>query len=89
MSTLTNKPALSETVQAVGVRFTENMVYIRLSDQREIGLPLSLHDLRWLANATPEQRDNWTLGPGGRSVLWDELDDGIEVEHLFKLSPLV
>ncbi len=89
MNTLTSEPPLLETVQATGVRFTEAMVYIRLSDQREIGLPLNLHDLRWLAKATPEQRDHWTIGPGGRCVLWDELDDGIEVEHLFKLNPLM
>lgn len=89
MSTLANEPVLIETVQAVGVRFTDAMIYIRLSDQREIGLPLNLHDLRWLARATPEQRANWAIGPGGRCVLWDELDDGIEVEHLFRANPLV
>jgi hypothetical protein len=45
---------------------------------------LSLRDLRWLTNATPPQRANWVIGPGGRSVLWNDLDDGIEIEHLLK-----
>jgi len=31
------------------VRFTETMIYIALSDGREVGLPLSLPWLAWLA----------------------------------------
>jgi hypothetical protein len=60
------------------------MVYVALSDNREVGLPLHLRDLRWLANATPKQRAQWRIGPGGRCILWDDLDDGIEVEHLLR-----
>jgi hypothetical protein len=84
MSTLASKVSAAPSVKITGVRFTDTMVYLALNDQREVGLPLRLRDLRWLAEATPEQRANWVIGPGGRSVLWDELNDGIEVEHLFK-----
>ena len=88
MSTLVSKLAKTEKLGATGVRFTDSTVYISLSDQREIGLPLSHPGLRWLAKATREQRARWSIAPGGWSVLWDELDDGIEVEHLLKNQPL-
>jgi hypothetical protein len=70
--------------QATGVRFAHGHVYISLSDGREIGLPLSHRDLRWLREASPKIRANWTLEPGGRTVYWPTLQDGIEVEHLLK-----
>lgn len=89
MNTLAPEAPAVLAVQAVSVRFTDTMVYILLTDHREIGLPLNLRDLRWLAHATPEQQNNWTLGPGGRCVLWNDLNDGIEVEHLFRHNPLI
>ena len=73
---------LIDEVQATDVRFTEQMVYITLSDGREVGLPLGHELLKWLAEATPEQRSNWSIEPGGDAVYWEDLDDGIEVEHL-------
>jgi hypothetical protein len=71
-------------LKATGIRFTDSMVYVSLNDKREIGLPLSHPDLRWLANASPEQRARWAIAPGGWCVLWQELEDGIEVEHLLQ-----
>jgi len=70
--------------KAVGVRFGRGRVYISLNDGREIGLPLSHRDLRWLREASPKLRRDWTLEPGGRTVYWPGLEDGIEVEHLLK-----
>jgi hypothetical protein len=63
---------------------------IFLSDGREISLPIDQMDwLKWLAKAAPEQRAKWTIEPGGFAVYWDELDDGIEIEHLLSRQPLV
>ena len=42
----------------------------------------------WLAKATPEQRDNWSIEPGGFAVYWEDLDDGIEIMHLLNMQPL-
>ncbi|MCS7338642.1 MAG: DUF2442 domain-containing protein [Verrucomicrobiae bacterium] len=58
------------------------MLYIKLTDGREIGVPLSRFP--WLQRATPAQRRKWRLEPGGFAVYWDALDDGIEVEHLLE-----
>ncbi len=67
---------------ARNVRLTDTMLYIVLEDGREIGAPLSR--FAWLAGATPAQRAHWSIEPHGFAVYWEELDDGIEVEHLFE-----
>jgi hypothetical protein len=74
-------------LRPTGVRFTETHVYVMLSDDREIGMPLSDRYLRWLRDATPEQRARWTITAAG-DVYWPELDDGLEVEHLLKPEPV-
>jgi hypothetical protein len=81
MNTLTAKT--SEQVQAESVRFTPGKLHVRLNDGREISLPLGeVPWLKWLAKATPKQRSNWSLEPGGFAIYWPDLDDGIEVCHL-------
>ena len=87
MSTLAAKPVRAE-VAAVGVRFTDTMIYIAMSDGREIGLPLSLPWLSWLAQASPEQRPRWSLEPRGFAVYWEELDNGIEIAPLLTPQPV-
>lgn len=74
----------AKEVAAVAVRFTDSMVYIVLSDGREIGVPLTRY--AFMARATHEQLSHWQIEPGGFAVYWPELDDGLEVVHL--LSPL-
>ncbi len=44
--------------------------------------------LAWLANATPEQKANWSFEPGGYAIYWDDLDDGVEVCHILTTEPL-
>jgi Protein of unknown function (DUF2442) len=66
------------------------IIIILLSDRREISSPVDRIDwLKWLASATPEQRAKWTIEPGGFAVYWEELDDGLEIEHLLSLQPLI
>ncbi len=78
-----------KSVQIKNVRFEGNVLHILLSDGREISLPIDQMEwLKWLANATPEQRSKWTIEPGGFAVYWEELDDGLEIEHLLSLQPL-
>jgi len=87
MITLVNN--VTEQVAASNVRFEDNTLYVSLSDGREISVPLGRVEwLTWLAQATPEQRANWTLEPGGFAIYWDNLDDGIEVCHLLTMQPL-
>ena len=87
MITSTNN--VETLVRAKGARFDGNLLYITLSDEREISLPIhQMSWLKWLANATPEQRAKWTLEPGGFAIYWEELDDGIEISHLLSMQVL-
>ena len=86
---LTSVSKMVEQVTATNARFAENILYVLLSDGREVSLPLDrIEWLTWLAKATPEQRANWSLEPGGYAIYWEDLDDGIEVGHILTLEPL-
>lgn len=62
------------------VRFDEDSFWVDVSDGRTIGVPLAWF-LR-LLNATPEQRLAFDLG--SRGIHWEEIDEDISVEGLFK-----
>ncbi len=86
---ITSTSEVETLVQGKGVRFEGNILYITLNDEREISLPIDqMNWLKWLANATSEQRAKWTIEPGGFAIYWDELDDGIEIGHLLSLQML-
>jgi len=88
MITSTNK-LITDLVTATNVRFEEDIIYVSLSDGREVGLPMDRIDwLAWLANATPEQKANWSFEPGGYAIYWNDLDDGVEVCHILATEPL-
>lgn len=87
MATLASK--IFEEVGAVDVHFVGNTLYVSLTDGREISLPIDqIEWLDWLANATPEQRAKWSIEPRGFSIYWEDLDDGIEVQHLLRMQPI-
>ncbi|MDI6793091.1 MAG: DUF2442 domain-containing protein [bacterium] len=87
MLTLTNK--VTEQARATGVHFVGNMLYVPLSDGREINVPMDRVEwLNWLEKATPEQQSKWSIEPGGFAIYWEELDDGIEVCHLLEMQLL-
>src|SRR5439155_11217333 len=76
-------------VHAKGVRFSGKKLCVFLSDGREIVVPTDkIEWLNWLARATPKQRANWSLEPGGFAIYWNDLDDGIEVCHLLGMQPV-
>jgi hypothetical protein len=86
---ITSASSIHTQVQAKKVHFEGNILHILLSDGLEISLPVDQMDwLKWLANASPEQRTKWTIEPGGFAVYWEELDDGFEIQHLLSLQPL-
>jgi len=88
MNTLINNKA--EQVRAKGVRFVGSVLHVALSDGREISLPLEQVEwLNWLAKASPKQRANWSLEPGGYAIYWNDLDDGIEICHLLDQKPII
>ncbi len=81
MSTLIAKHPTQ--VSAHDVRFSGERLLVQLSDGRELAVPFKkIPWLKWLAKATPRQRADWSIEPGGFAIYWNRLDDGIEVCHL-------
>lgn len=79
-----------ESVTISNVYFDRNTLALVLNDGRELLLHLDHIDwLKWLATATPEQRNAWSLEPGGFAVYWECLDDGIELEHVLSFQSIV
>jgi hypothetical protein len=87
MNTLIAKTA--EAVTAESVRFVGDKLVVKLSDWRELSVSYKkIPWLKWLAKATPKQRTDWSLEPGGYAIYWEQLDDGIEICHLLGVESL-
>ena len=87
MNTLLDKT--TEAVRARGVSFAGDRLRIELSDGRELSVPYKkIPWLKWLAKATPKQRADWSLEPGGYAIYWEQLDDGVEICHLLGMESL-
>jgi hypothetical protein len=87
MNTLVAKTTGS--VRARDVSFAGDRLCIELSDGRELSVPYKrISWLKWLAKATPRQRAEWSLEPGGYAIYWQQLDDGVEICHLLGMESL-
>jgi len=87
MITLVNNTAAEVSTKTVS--FTDNILHVGLTDGRVISVPLdNIEWLHWLARATTEQRQEWSIEPGGYAVYWENLDDGFEIAHLLAVHPL-
>lgn len=86
MTTSANNKARSQrayvptTALAKTVRFDEALMYVDLTDGRILVVPLIWFPI--LHTATPEQRTQYEIGAGGRSLHWPELDEDISVGQL-------
>ena len=68
------------TISARDVRFDDSTMWVELTDDRTLGVPLSWFPR--LLEATPEQRNDDELSP--RGIHWDALDEDISVEGLIQ-----
>ncbi len=77
MNTLPNKNvnALASTVW-----FSKDMLYVLLSDGREIGVPLLWFPK--LRQANKKQLKNWRLIGKGVGIHWEDLDEDLSVSAL-------
>lgn len=81
MSTLENVSPTA--VLAVDVRFTEDALIVRLSDGREVSVPLEWFPR--LRDATPEQRENWRFIAKGVGIHWEDVDEDIAISTLLRM----
>lgn len=70
-----HKPA-----RATEVWFSEDKLFVRLIDGREIGVPLEWFPK--LRDASTGDLNNWRFIGGGIGVHWETLDEDISVEGL-------
>jgi hypothetical protein len=70
-------------VLAVDLRFADDAMIARLSDGREVSVPLEWFPR--LRDATPEQRGNWRLIAKGIGVHWEDVDEDIAVSTLLRI----
>lgn len=74
---------LTETTpKANDLWFTDAMLYVRLEDGREIGVPLEWFPK--LIKASPDQRKNWRFIGKGIGIRWEAIDKDISVKNLFQ-----
>ena len=76
MNTLANE----QQPQACRVSYDHSSIIVELIDGRSISAPL-----RWfprLANAHPEQLNNWTLLGDGQGIHWPDIDEDISINGL-------
>jgi hypothetical protein len=77
MSTLANKNILPF---ASKLWFSEDMMYVLLTDGREIGVPILWFSK--LRKATPSQLNNFRFIGNGIGIHWEELDEDISIAGL-------
>jgi hypothetical protein len=76
---------LSAEIQALAVDVSCNneALHVTLADGREISVPLEWYPR--LLDATPKERNNWTVIGGGLGIHWEDLDEDVTVESLLRL----
>lgn len=65
--------------EPVAISFDDSAMSVALDDGRTITVPLAWYPA--LLHASPKQRSEYWLSPGG--VHWDALDEDISVEGMF------
>ncbi|KDE34228.1 hypothetical protein AW40_23450 [Kosakonia radicincitans UMEnt01/12] len=66
------------SISAKNVKFDETTMWVELSDERVLGVPLAWFPR--LLNASTQQLNDYELSK--RGIHWDELDEDISVEGL-------
>jgi Protein of unknown function (DUF2442) len=66
-----------ETVLATDVWFDDDKLYVRLTDGREIGVPMAWYPR--LRDATLEDLNNWRFIGRGQGIHWETLEEDLSV----------
>ena len=60
--------------------FQNKLLYVVLSDGRQIATPLSWYTK--LSNATVEELKNWEISPSGVGIHWPDLDEDLSIRPM-------
>jgi Protein of unknown function (DUF2442) len=72
--------AINKSHKAIHVAFAPHKMMVQMADGREISFLLAWFPR--LADATPEQLNNWRFIGNGEGIHWPDLDEDILVAHL-------
>ena len=64
------------------VCFTDSKLYVRLTDGREIGVPIDWSPR--LRDASEAARNDWRLIGRGQGIHWEAIDDDLSVAEFLK-----
>jgi len=67
--------------RAIDVWFSNELLFVRLDDGREVGTPVDWFPR--LKSASEEQRMNWRIIGSGIGIKWEEVPEDIAVSGLF------
>jgi len=81
MSSSLNKKQVYEAL-VEDIDFSASALIVRLSDGREIAMPLEWS--KKLKKANAKQRRNWRLIGAGVGIRWESIDEDILVESLLR-----
>ena len=69
-------------IRATAVWFSDEMMHVRLGDERIISVPIAWFPR--LKSASSEQRERWRMIGGGVGIRWPDLDEDVPVATLLK-----
>ena len=64
----------------------KDLLTVFLNDGRIIIFPCT--SMKWLSQATEEQQQNFSVESDGYGIWWEELDDGIALNHLLSTTAI-
>jgi len=73
----------TENAFASEVWFEDSKLYVRLTDGREIGVPIDWFPR--LRDASGQARNNWRFIGNGQGIHWEDLDEDLSVAGLLGL----
>jgi hypothetical protein len=71
--------------RVLDVESTDDTLSVSLRDGRIISVPLAWYPR--LLDATPAQRNNWTVAGGGYGIHWPDIDEDLSTEGLLRGAP--
>lgn len=72
---------LNLEARAASVSFDSEIMWVELTDGRQLGVPLAYFPR--LAKASSAQRKKYLISGGGIGIHWDDIDEDISVPALF------
>ena len=79
------RPILLHRTRIKSVRVNADRIQVSYEDGRDLAVPVTFY---WrLADATPEQLQNFEISPSGRGIHWPDVDEDLSAKGLLEGMP--